>query len=751
MAKRSGRIIRVFAFILAVNAAAALTQAQTPAGPPQPSPVTDAMLANPPPQDWLMWRRTLDSWGYSPLKQIDAGNVQQLQLVWARGLESGPQEGTPLVHDGILYFPNPGDTIQAINAVTGDLIWEHRRKQPEDIAKFINAPFINRNLAIHGNLIIDTTADGALYALDARTGKEVWITPVLDYKTGIHQTSGPIVADGKVFSGRGCEPLATSGPENCVITAHDAATGRELWRTRTIPRPGEAGNETWGDVPYAERKHVGTWMPPSYDPELKLLYIGTSVTSPAPKFLLAGNDKQYLYHNCTLALDPATGRIVWYYQHLVDHWDFDHTFERILIDTEVTPDKNSVAWINPDIKPGEVHKVVTGIPGKTGIVYTLDRRTGRFLWARPTIQQNAVESIDGRTGAVTVSPAALFHARGGEATVCPSAIGGKNWPAGAYSPLTHSMYFPLQNTCAKFTVSIASRGESSAYGFRTNGQITPGTTNVGTIHAVSAITGRTEWKYEQRAAILSLLTTGGGLLFAGDVAGRFRAFDQRTGQILWETNLGSQVTGFPISYGVGDRQYIAVSVGSAVNAGGYLALTPELRPTSNNDLYVFALPQGWQTARNARPAAAPAAAPASAVAASVPASICRKPDGQKPATGSSPNGRFSLAQVQQGRSLYVQQQCVTCHGESLRGTPGAPALADAGFRGGWAGRSLRALLDCTRSTMPPGRAGTLSDAEYLGLVAAILDANGYQPGDQAAVLKADAKALDRIVFAMPAP
>ncbi len=723
-------IHRAIAFFFAMNAATALILAQTPSPGPRLSPVTDAMLANPPPQDWLMWRRTLDSWGYSPLQQIDATNVAQLQLVWARGLDAGPQEGTPLVHDGVLYFPNPGDTIQAINAVTGDLIWEHRHKQPTDIAKFINAPFINRNIAIHGNLIIDTTADGALYALDARTGAEVWTTSVLDYKTGIHQTSGPIVADGKVFSGRGCEPISSAGPNDCVITAHDAETGRELWRRRTIPGPGEAGNETWGDVPFAERKHVGAWMPPSYDSELKLLFIGTSVTSPAPKFLLGGNDKKYLYHNSTLALDPATGKIVWYYQHLVDHWDFDHPFERILIDTEVAPDKAAVAWISPDIKAGEKYKVVTGIPGKTGIVYTLDRRTGKFLWARPTIQQNVVTSIDGKTGAVTENPASLFHARGDTATVCPSAIGGKNWPAGAYSPLTQTMYFPLQNTCASFTVSIASRKEQSAYGFRTSQQITPGSTNVGTIHAVNAVTGKTEWKFEQRAALLSLVTTGGGLLFGGDVAGRFRALDQRTGQILWETNLGSGVTGFPISYAVGERQYIAVSVGSAVNTAGYLLLTPEIKSTINNNLYVFALPANWQTARNAPRSAAPsvAAMMATPAIAASPPSICRKPETAAKTAADPPPLRFSTAQVQLGKSVYTQQQCITCHGANLGGSPGAPALADAGFRAAWTGRSTQTLLECTRSTMPPGRGGALSDAEYLGLVATILDANGYKPG-----------------------
>ena len=558
------------------------------------SPVTDAMLVKPAPQDWLSWRGTLDSWGYSPLKQIDGDNVGQLQLVWSRGLEPGPQEGIPLVHDGVMYFPNARDVVQAFDATTGDLLWEHRRPQPADIEKFINAPFINRNLAIYDNLIIDTSADGRLYALDARTGKEVWDTEVLNYKTGIHQTSGPIVAEGKVFSGRGCEPIPEAKPDYCVITAHDAKTGKELWRTRTIPAPGEKGNETWGNVPFAERKHVGAWMPPSYDAETRMIIIGTSVTSPAPKFLLDGNDKKYLYHNCTLAIDAQTGKIVWYYQHLVDHWDLDHPFERLLVDTEVTPAKDTVAWINPTIKPGERHQVVTGIPGKTGIVYTLDRRTGKFLWATPTIRQTVVKSIDGRTGEVSVAPDAQFSAKGDAHEVCPSASGGKNWPAGAYSPLTNTMFYPLANTCAEFTVSIASRAERSAYGFRTSGMITPGTQNVGALHAISASTGKTAWKLEQRAALTSLVATGGGLLFGGDVAGRFRAIDQRTGEVLWQTNLGAQVTGFPISYGVGDRQYIVASTGSSVNTAGTIVLTPEIRPSNNNAIFVFALPANWR-------------------------------------------------------------------------------------------------------------------------------------------------------------
>src|SRR6187200_2374908 len=344
------------------------------------SPVTDATLSTPAPGDWLMWRRTLNSWGYSPLDQINRANVRQLAMVWSRPLTPGIQEGTPLVHDGVMFMPNPLDVVHAIDAATGDLIWEYHRTLPDDIAKSVPFPAINRNVAIYGSTIIDTSADDYVYALDVASGKLVWETQILDHRQhAAQQTSGPIIASGKVISGRGCEPKG--GPEACVVTAHDARTGKELWRRGTIPKPGEPGDETWGSIPYESRWHVGTWMVPSYDPDLDLIYVGTSVTSPAPKFLLAGNSQKHLYHNSTLALRAATGEIAWYYQHLVDHWDFDHPFERLLVDTAVAPSRGDVPWINPRLKPGETRRVITGIPGKTGVVYTLDRQTGEFLWA----------------------------------------------------------------------------------------------------------------------------------------------------------------------------------------------------------------------------------------------------------------------------------------------------------------------------------------------------------------------------------
>ena len=375
-------------------------------------PVTDAELQDPSPDEWLMWRRTLNGWGYSPLDQVNRDNVAGLQMVWSRALTPGRQQGTPLVRDGVLFMPNPRDVIQAIDAVTGDLIWEYRRDRPDDLGDYMIGSLIdtNRNIAIHGELIIDTTMDDHIIALHAETGEVVWDTEILDYKVNpANQTSGPIVANGKAYSGRSCDPRG--GPLGCVITAHDAATGEELWRRRLIPGPGEFGDETWGDVPFEQRGHVGSWMVPSVDPELNLVYVGTSVTSPAPKFMLGGVDKKHLYHNSTLALNADTGEIVWYYQHLNDHWDLDHPFERILVDTAVAPDPAAVDWINPRLQAGETRRVLTGIPGKTGVVYTLtlDRATGEFLWATPTVTQNVIGDIDGATGEVSENAEVVFH------------------------------------------------------------------------------------------------------------------------------------------------------------------------------------------------------------------------------------------------------------------------------------------------------------------------------------------------------
>jgi alcohol dehydrogenase (cytochrome c) len=547
-------------------------------------PVTDQMLQHPDAGDWLMWRRTLDGWGYSPLDQIDKSNVAGLKQVWSHAMGMGIQESTPLVYAGVMYVPNSGDYVQAFDAKSGALLWEYHRAYPEGVRGGTN-----RTLAIWGTTLIDAGADNSMYAIDARTGALVWETKVLEPTLPARASSGPIIANGKVITGRQCQPDATH--ESCVITAHDAATGKELWRTRTIPRKGEPGDETWGDVPMEQRWHVGTWMVPSYDPVLDEIYIGTSVTIPAAKFILGGVDKQHLYHNSTLALDPQTGKIDWYYQHLIDHWDLDHPFERLLVDTAVAPDASEVAWINPRVRPGERRKVITGIPGKTGIVYTLDRETGEFLWARPTVQQNVVKSIDGATGKVTDNPDTVWTRKDQTLMVCPGTNGGKNWPAGAYSPRTNAMYMPMQNMCMNATTQTDQRDPKLVYGFSTEYIVAPGATEVGVVWAISAEKGTTLWKHEQRTGVMSLAATAGGLVFGGDVAGMFKAYDDTTGNVLWETNLGSPVSGYPVTFAVAGKQYVAVTTGPSLVAAASRRVTPELPSDSGGaQVFVFALP-----------------------------------------------------------------------------------------------------------------------------------------------------------------
>jgi alcohol dehydrogenase (cytochrome c) len=573
--------------LLVALAAVASVRAQQPAAPaPRAAvitPVTDAMLQNPDPNEWLMWRRTLNGWGFSPLDQIKKSNVKDLRMAWTRGLTAGIQEGTPLVHNGVMFIPNPGDDIMAVDAKTGDLIWEYKRKLPEGVRGKTN-----RTMAMWGTTLINSSSDNFIYALDMATGTLVWETPVLNPKMRAPTSGGPIVANGKVITGRQCQPDATR--DSCVVTAHDAKTGKELWRFHTIPGPGEPGDESWGGVPMEQRWHVGTWMVPSYDPELNLVIIGTSVTIPAPKFTLAGADKQYLFHNCTLAINADTGKLVWYYQHIVDHWDLDHPFERLLVDTVVAPSASEVRWINPKVRPGERRKVVTGIPGKTGVVYTLDRQTGEFLWARPTVAQNVISNIDPSTGKVIVNPEVVFTKLNDERFVCPGSNGGKNWPAGVYSPLTNAMYMPLQNLCMTATTTTDQRDPSKVYGITMKSEFAIGADKVGTVWAIAADTGKTMWKHEQRAGTLSLVATGGGLIFGGDANGRFKAYDDKTGQVLWETIVGSAASGYPITYSVGGKQYVAIITGPSLAAQTDERQTPEYTPTNAPNIFVFALP-----------------------------------------------------------------------------------------------------------------------------------------------------------------
>ena len=367
----------------------------------------------------------------------------------------------------------------------------------------------------------------------------------------------------------------------------------------TVARADQPGGDTWGGLPLSARRHASVWMVGSYDRELNLVYWGTGVTAPLPEALRGSGKADLLYTNSTLALNPDTGEMAWYFQHLPrDNWDLDHPFERIIVLTEVAPSPEDVPWISPRVRSGEVRKVITGIPGKTGVVWTLDAATGEFLWARPTIYQNIMTGIDLETGRPMINEASAPNSMDTPVLACPHLLGGKDQPSGAYSPDTGAMYMPMNNTCVDLTMSVEAAQVADGYALSTRVRHVPGAdaamAPVGRLQAISASTGKTLWTYQQRAPIYgSVLATGGNLLFSGDVVRRFRAFNAEDGTMLWETILNGPVSGRPMTYSVGGRQYLAMTAGGWTQGASFLRLTPELTTTDgSNTIFVFALPEG---------------------------------------------------------------------------------------------------------------------------------------------------------------
>ncbi len=703
-------------------------------------PVSDADILDPPASDWLMFRGNLANWGYSPLDEIDRDNVHQLDFAWSFTMEKGPIETTPLVRDGVLFLPSPGDVIHAIDAETGDLIWEYRREWPEDFTGGglgMRIASIVRSIAIYGDSIYATTADAQLIRLNASTGELLWESSTDNYNFTTH-TTGPIIVKGMVVSGRNCSAALIGG---CYILAQDAEDGRELWRFYMIPRPGEPGYETWGDMPFEKRRHVGAWHTGAYDPDTVLIYWGTSVPAPSPEVLRGSGDGHLLYSNSTVALDADTGKLAWYFQHLPrDNWDLDHPYERLLVDIEVEPDPASAWVINPNVPFGERRKVLTGIPGKTGIVWTLDRTTGEFLWARPTVFQNVIAAIDPETGAVTVNEDVIPESLEDEyATVCPSAGGGKNWPASSYSPRTQAIYAPLQNTCMDPIITTDDPQPEDLYAISFNLKVTPGVDTVGRLEAVSARTAKTLWARDEPAGTMSTLATAGDLVFVGYSNRRFRAHDAETGNVLWETTLNSPVSGFPISYETGGEQYVAVAAGGGDLLSGTWNRYAGLQVRSgSNSLYVFRL-----SATASAPATATAAARRSRDFRLAPAPDVERIAQDSPAADRDPLPdtatcvSYAASQAARGRAIY-EERCAECHGATLRGGNHGSPLSGRFFEMRWNDRRASALHATLRETMPPGAEGSLGSRATSRLLAYILQTAGMEPGDRALDAKIDA-------------
>ena len=565
-------------------------------------PVTDAMLRDPDPGDWLMVHRTYDHQAYSPLDEINRENVGDLKLAWMRAMDDeGPQQLRPLVYDGVMYIANPGsDHLQALDATTGDLLWNYDRDLPDDVREYASLGGRTRSLAIYGTNILHLTADSYLAAIDARTGELNWESELADYRDGITHSSGAMVINGQVMSGRTCSPTSRGGAARCFIAAHDADSGQETWRFYTAAGADDPGGQTWGNVPTSQRVHVSPWgVPGSYDPELGLVYWGIAVPMPYTRIMRRGTwdvgDRTpcELYSNSTVALSVESGELDWYYQHLpCDDWDQDFVQERTLINTVVRPDPAAVRWINPTVADrAEARKVVVTI-GEPGGLFVNDRVTGEFLWAAPlpytSTERFVIRDIDVDTGQVQINMDLVAKEIGEQHIICGHNV--KGWWSWSYSPRTELLYIPFNRSCLNQTANDRSvTGASPRFtvpepGLEEDGDLTE-------LRAIDISTGREAWRYSQRAPNAgSALATGGNVVFHGDLNRRLRAFDAETGEVLWETILGSQITGYPVTYTAGGRQYLTVPVGGAAifRMSNY---APELEaPIGSNMLVTFTLP-----------------------------------------------------------------------------------------------------------------------------------------------------------------
>jgi alcohol dehydrogenase (cytochrome c) len=550
--------------------------------------LTDQLLRTPKPEDWVIHRGNYQSWGYSPLDQINKSNVKNLQLVWSRAMEPGINQMTPLVYNGVMYLGNPGDVIQAIDAASGDLIWQYRQEQPPAASFPANYGQRKRSIALYGDNVYFVSWDNTVVALDARTGKLVWQTN----RGGnllVQNSSGPIVANGVVVAGSTCQ-VAGFG---CYVTGHDAKTGKELWRNELIPRPGQPGDETWAGSPFESRWMTGVWGQLTYDPELDLVYYGSSGVGPAseaerkmPGATMAGTNTRF-------AVRPKTGEVIWKHQVLPrDNWDQECTFEMMIINTPVNPSSAGMLAVNPNVSGGR-RKTLTGVPCKTGIAWSFDAASGEFLWAKPTVEQNIVERINEK-GLVTVNENSVLKELGKTYHICPTYNGGRDWPQGAYSPKTNVMYMPLSNLCIESTARTdRPSAPSNVYNTNNVGRFAAGKDKVGRIDAISVETGKTLWSWETRVTNYSpILATGGGLLFNGSMDRYLRALDADKGQVLWQTRLPSQVVGGAVAFSINRRQYIAVAAGGGTLAAIGVSMTPEADTLGGgNAVYVFALPQ----------------------------------------------------------------------------------------------------------------------------------------------------------------
>lgn len=534
-------------------------------------PVTEGMLDDPAPADWLTWRRSHRGMGFSPLAQIETSNVNRLRVAWSLALPAGTNVNEPLVHDGVVFVFGFGDEVYALDGADGRVLWRYQRKLPQGVQ-----PISKRTMALLGDRLFVAMSDLHLVALDAHTGKVAWDSLITD-KPGYRIPGGPLVADGVVMQGLTTQLMSGSG----LIAGFDAQTGRHLWTRNTIAQPGQPGGNSWNGLPADRRSGASVWLSGTYDRETGVALFGTGQTYDTGPLLTAkpGQSNDALYTDTTLAIEPRTGKLRWYFQHMKnDQWDLDWVFERVIGNLDVAGKKRRV--------------IITA--GKEGLFDVLDADTGRYLKTVDMGLQDFVTRIDPKTGEKIVDPQ-KFPDRSRPVFVCPNAGGGRNWMPTAFNPQTKSIFVVARDVCMDLVPAINGGGVMSS-GVNFQYAIRPGSDGrYGLLQALDMQAGKTRWKVHQRAPFATgVLTTGAGLLFAGSVDRQFMAYDQASGAELWREGLGGVPSGSPISYSADGKQYVAVVTGHGFGMNlGLGGLTPEimLPPVSTSEIVAFSLPK----------------------------------------------------------------------------------------------------------------------------------------------------------------
>lgn len=490
------------------------------------------------PGSWLTYGGGYAGHRYSPLKQIDRGNVGRLKLAWMYQTNDLNQfEGTPLVADGVMYISEPPSNAAALDLRTGRPLWIYRRALPSDVRACCGQ--VNRGLAILGDTVYLGTLDAHLLALDAKTGHVRWDATVADYKTGYSITVAPLAVEDKIIIGVAGGEYGVRG----LVDAYDAKTGKRAWRFWTVPGPGEPGHETWAGDSW-KTGSATTWVTGSYDPALHLLYWGTG--NPGPDYdgdVRRGDD---LYSDSVIALDPSTGKLKWHYQftpHDVHDWDSTHT--PVLFDASFR---------------GQQRKLLA-LANRNGFFYLLDRQTGEFLAGKAYAKVTWAKGLDDQ-GRPVIVPSLEPKPEG--TAVYPGVHGGTNWFSQSYSPETGLFYVGMREEGTVFYRATADYQKGSIY---TAGGIhgLPGVEPAGAIKALDPLTGDTRWQFPMHSPPWAgVLSTAGGLVFGGTNEGNLFALDAATGKPLWDFQAGAPALGNAISYEFGGKQYVALTAGRAL-------------------------------------------------------------------------------------------------------------------------------------------------------------------------------------------